>query len=338
MIQNSLLKMVTKEKLPGMIAAIIDNTGVIAISSAGVRNIKSDKALTDHDIVHIGSCTKAMTSTMLATLVSDSTLTWETTIIQVFPELKDSIHPDYHHVTIWQLVTHRAGIPANAKNWWMYNNREIKERRLEILKENLKNASSLKTGGYLYSNLGYMIAGCMAERLTGLSWESLMRKRLFSPLGMTSAGFGPTGITDKVNQPWGHNKSERNWQPPQFDNAEALGPAGRVHCTVEDWAKFLSLQLPRSKASILDSKHLDKLIDPIGEYAGGWIVVQRTWANGKALSHSGSNTMWFATVWVAPKLNRAFIVVTNSCDNNSGVLCDKMIGKLISIDQECQNN
>jgi CubicO group peptidase (beta-lactamase class C family) len=338
MIRNALVEMITKEKLPGMIAAITNAEGVVAVGSAGVRKAGSDKVLTDDNLVHIGSCTKAMTCLMLATLVADGTLTWKTTLIEVFPKLKNSIHPDYHHVTLWQLVTHHAGLPANAKDWWVHPKKEIKERRLVILKENLKNASIVKPGEYHYSNLGYMVAGCIAESLTGSTWESLMKKRLFGPLGMISAGFGPPGISNQIDQPWGHVKSEGSWQPKKFDNAEAHGPAGRVHCTLEDWAKFISLQLPRNKALILDRKHLDKLIDSSSNYAGGWIVVQRPWAKGKALSHSGSNKMWYATVWVAPKLNRGFIVATNSCDKNSPAICDKMIGKLIEIDRKTQTH
>jgi hypothetical protein len=43
--------------------------------------------------------------------------------------------------------------------------------------------------------------------------------------------------------------------------------------------------------------------------------------------------MWYALVWVAPKLDRAFLVATNSRDDNSHPKCDQMIGKLIQIDQ-----
>ena len=62
--------------------------------------------------MHIGSNTKAMTSTMLAILVRDGVFAggWNTTIAGVFPELLDHIHPDHHRVTLWQLVTMTAGI------------------------------------------------------------------------------------------------------------------------------------------------------------------------------------------------------------------------------------
>lgn len=241
-IHITLKQMVAKEKIPGMIAAICDADGVLSIGSVGVRKEGAKAAFAKDDVVHIGSCTKALTSMMLATLVADGTMTWNTTLIEVFPEYMNNVHAGYHNVTLWELITHRAGIPENAIDWWVHTNRPIKERRLAILAENLKKASEVSRGEYHYSNLGYLVAGCMAEKLSGSTWESLMQERVFNPLSMTSAGFGPPGAASQVDQPWGHIKSESQdrWQPMQHDNAEALGPAGRVHCTMEDWAKFVS--------------------------------------------------------------------------------------------------
>ncbi|NOX98289.1 MAG: beta-lactamase family protein [Verrucomicrobia bacterium] len=334
LIREALVNVVNREKLPGMIAAIANADGVMAIGSAGVRKEGSNVAITDSDLFHIGSCTKAMTATLLAQFVDEGVITWDTTLIDVFPEYRIKIHPDYYKVTLWQLLTHRAGVPANAKDWWVHQKMELKARRQTIMLENLKEARSEKPGQFLYSNLGYMIAGSMAEKLSGTRWETLMKNYLFTPLKMDSVGFGPPGTKWKADQPWGHVKSAGKWQAKQFDNAEPLGPAGRVHCSIEDWAKFIALQLPGKNKPILDRKSLDRLIDSDDDYAAGWMVGERSWAKGITLTHSGSNTMWYAVVWVAPKLNRAFIVATNSMDEKSAAICDKMIGELISIDNE----
>ncbi|VGO17142.1 D-alanyl-D-alanine carboxypeptidase [Pontiella desulfatans] len=332
-IEVSLKGIIERENLPGMVAAIASSEGIVAIGAAGVRKDGSREEFTQNDVIHLGSCTKAMTSTLLATFVADGTITWETTLIEVMPELRKRIHPDYHNVTVWQLLTHRAGVPVNAKDWWAHPEMKLEKRRVEILKDSLEDAPKAKKGEYLYSNLGYMIAACMVEQKTGDTWEELIEERLFKPLDMDSAGFGPPGKRGRKDQPWGHNKSGKKWSAMQSDNAEALGPAGRVHCSVEDWAKFIALQLPNGKGQELSfgREHLKKLITPVGDYAGGWIVAKRSWGNGVVLTHSGSNTMWYATVWVASQLDRAFIVVTNSCDEDSHAICDKMIGELIRI-------
>jgi CubicO group peptidase (beta-lactamase class C family) len=58
--------------------------------------------------------------------------------------------------------------------------------------------------GYRYSNVGYAVAACIAESITGQAWEDLMRTQLFEPLGLTSAGFGSPGSPGVRDQPWGH--------------------------------------------------------------------------------------------------------------------------------------
>ena len=338
-IHQLLTKIVADEKAPGMIAAIISSDGVLSISSAGVRKVGSGIPITSNDLVHLGSCTKAMTSTMIATLVAEGKLSWDTKLIDAIPELKQEIHSDYHKITLWHLLTHHAGIPKNVPDWDDFSSKEIKERRLAMLIDNLQGSASYKLDEFHYSNFGYMIAACMAEQTTGLSWESLMQKRLFDPLDMTTAGFGAPNTPNKIDQPWGHEKVWYwyKWKSDQTDNPEALGPAGMVHCSIEDWTKFLSLQLTEEN-SILDKEYLNKLIEPVGGhfYAGGWGVankIDQPWAKGIVLSHSGSNGIWYCSVMVAPKLNRAYIVVTNSRDFGiTEDLCGQMLSKLVRMD------
>ena len=333
-IRNMLNEIITQENMPGMIAAIISSKGIIAIGSAGIRKEGSSEKLTENDAVHIGSCGKAMISTMLATLVAEKILSWETRLIEAMPDLKDSIHPDYHNVTIWQLITHRSGFPGNA-NWGAHRDMKLNERRIKIIKDALQARPVYKQGEFHYSNLGYVTVACMAERITGLTWEQLMKDRLFNPLDMDSAGFGPPGTPGKIDQPWGHVKPGDNWQPTQSDLPEAIGPAGLIHCNLKDWAKFLALQLPdgKNKTLSLDRKLLNKLITPTGGYAAGWEVSEQPWGKGIVLTHTGCNGRWCAKVIVAPGLDRAFIAVTNSFDTGFRIICDGVIREMIEIDR-----
>ena len=333
-VDRSIVKYLTgpveEDKSPGLIAAIIDEAGVRAAASAGVRKQGSSEELTVDDQVHIGSNTKAMTSTMLATLVEDGTFIngWETTISEVFPELVDEIHPDYRAVTLWQLVSHTGGMARNAQNWFTPS-------RYTIIQGALANPPAGPIGEFLYSNLGYMVAGAMAETLTGKSWETLMEERLFTPLGMYSAGFGAPNTPNEVDQPWGHKRDAGNsWVPSQIDNPVAVGPAGTVHVSIADWAKFIQLWFPNSEPKILDRETLDTLITPrSGYYAAGWYAVSRSWAADLALNHTGSNTYWFSNLWAAPNRERAYVAVTNSAESDldqTREMLDSIIGSLIN--------
>ena len=61
---------------------------------------------------------------------------------------------------------------------------------------------------YAYSNVGYTIAGAMAEKATGATWEDLVKREVFEPLELTGAGFGPPKSPDEtLEQPRGHRCS-----------------------------------------------------------------------------------------------------------------------------------
>ncbi|MDD9942425.1 MAG: hypothetical protein OXU20_15410 [Myxococcales bacterium] len=64
-------------------------------------------------------------------------------------------------------------------------------------------------------------------------------------------------------------------------------------------------------------------------YAYGWLVLERPWAKGTALAHDGSNTMFYATAWLAPELGRAYVAVTNQGDAAAPVGTDAAIGLLL---------
>ena len=327
-LDQSIIKYLTgpveEGKSPGLIAAIIDEEGVQALASAGVRRQGSPEELTVDDLMQIGSITKAMTSTMLATLVADGTFVngWETTIAQVFPELYYEMHPDYRAVTLWQLVRHVGGVPDDVPAWWTsHPTLPMVARRYRILRENLADPPGSPIGVFSYSNAGYMVAAAMAEKLTGQSWETLMGERLFAPLGMSSAGFGVPGTRGEADQPWNHHRDSAGmWRPIQLDYGTPLAPAGNVYTSLEDLAKFIALQFLNKRPVILNREQLDELLIPIpGNYGGaaGWVVSHRLEGDRTVMwlftqGGGGPCCGYRAVVRAVPSRGRAYIAVANS--------------------------
>lgn len=325
---------VIQGKAPAMWAAIINENGIEAIAAAGVRKRGSPEKATVDDQFHIGSLTKAMTSVLLARLVANGAFAngWNTTIVEVFPKLEGKMHASYRTVTLDELVRHRSGLASNAANWRAYRDRDIKKRRFRHLKKNLRKRPAADRGEFLYSNLGYMIAGAMAEQVTSKSWEELMREHVFGPLGMGGTGFGVPGTRGEVDEPWGHRRSETgNWKAIQHDNEPSLGPAGTVHLTLGDYAKFARLWFESVEPEILTRAQLEELAAPHeGNYAAGWYSVRRDWGRGNVLTHAGSNTYWRAVVWLAPVTGKAYIAAANATNDETPGILDGIIWKLIN--------
>ena len=184
---------------------------------------------------------------------------------------------------------------------------DVEALRLRAVREELaKKPQSTPGSKYAYSNLGYIIAGAVVEKITGQSWERAIADEVFEPLQMKSAGFGGTGTPGQIDQPWPHTDDGKPTAEngPDMDNPPVMGPAGRIHCSIQDWAKFVQDQLrgARGEPALLKPESYQKLQTPPfgGDYALGWIVVQRGWGGGKVSQSRGDNTMNFANVWVAP--------------------------------------
>jgi CubicO group peptidase (beta-lactamase class C family) len=345
---DSLLGPIIKSHdIPGMTAAIVEHDRIVAIGAAGVRRRGSANAVTLRDTFHLGSCTKAMTATMIASLVEQGLLDWSTTVSQAFPELTQRMDPRWRSATLQQLLTHRSGAPADLnagglwQRLWAHADRPPVEQRRELVEAVLTEPPAAEPGtAYIYSNAGYAIAGAMAESVTKIPWEQLMRSRIFEPLGMTSAGFGPPGDQEWPDEPRGHRPDGEPIEPGMHaDNPAAIGPAGTVHCTISDWARFvaLHLQAARGDARLLKLESFTRLHAPPQaddeQYAMGWLIRNREWANdgdgGGVLTHNGSNTMWFCVTWIAPEKDFAVLVMCNQGGEAAARSCDDAAWTLI---------
>lgn len=345
---------VAKFDVPGMGVVVVRGDRVVAAGAAGVRRRGDEAAITIEDKFHLGSDTKAMTATLCAMLVEQGVLTWDTTVGQVFADDVPEMDPAWNKVTLRDLLVNRGGAPGDVHPvlWALLRTRSMSpiEARKMLLKGILKQPPAAGPGEkFIYSNAGFAIAGHMAEQAAGKPWEQLMTQRIFKPLGMDSAGFGAPGTPGMsgdvahLDQPRGHTAGGQPVEPgPKADNPTAIAPAGRVHCTLGDWAKFVAWHLRGERAEapgkLLTAESFKALHEPVGDYAMGWIVTRRPWAGpgGRTLTHSGSNTVWFSVVWMAPDKGEGFAVlvgcnqggdkVARACDAAAGAMIQKFGG------------
>jgi CubicO group peptidase (beta-lactamase class C family) len=249
-------------------------------------------------------------------------------------------------VTIEMLLSHHGGAPADVpSDIWadMWKPGVVADQRKAAVQAMLARPPETPPGTkFVYANAGYMMAGAALEQASGVAWETMITDRLFSPLGMSSCGFGPSATPpNAVDQPWGHSVSATGKVTPVApgpggDNPPSLGPAGTVHCSLVDWAKFLHVHLKgaRGEPTLVSHESIVKLQTPWpgGDYALGWSVTTRSWAggDGTVLTHSGSNTMNYATVWIAPAKNAILVAVTNRGDDAASKGVDDAFGPMIS--------
>jgi len=322
--------------LPALAVVVVKDGKICERAATGVRKYGETTSVTTNDLFHIGSCTKSMTATLTAILIEEGKVRWDTTIAEVFPELEGKMDKQYEPVTIEQLLHHRGGVPgvppaAAWKQAWAEKGSPTEQRR-EFIEAVLAQPPETPPGTKMvYSNQGYAIVGAMLEKITGQPYEALITEKLFKPLHMDSAGFGSPGSAGQADQPWGHIHKLFMTIPVQVDNPPAIAPAGRVHCSLDDLARFAMLHLQTSTNVLLKPETLARLHalppdakvgSPGDNYACGWVVLERGWAGGTALMHNGSNTMWYIVMWLAPEKNFAVIAATNIAGPGAEQACD----------------
>jgi CubicO group peptidase (beta-lactamase class C family) len=333
-ISKELAPLLTSPTVPSLAAAVVVDGELAAYGATGIRKRGAEEAVSLQDKYHLGSCTKSMTATLAAILVEKGHLDWHTKASDVFADM--AIHTDYADVTLKQLLSNTGGCPETIEPelWgalWKARG-TYPEQRMKLVRGILSQPAVYPPGqGYTYSNAGFSIAGAMMETVMKKPFEQLMREELFEPLGMDSVGFGAPGKNGTVDQPYGHNPDPVDPEP-KGDNPPAIAPAGRVHASILDFARYARFHLGAGDGSLLSKETLDFLhttVPPSADYALGWTVTERDWAGGVALTHAGSNTMFFAVIWLAPAENFAAVSACNSGVDEGFQHCDNAIRFLI---------
>lgn len=308
---------------------------VIAEAVVGSRKQGSDIPVTINDQWHHGSITKSMTATMLAHLVTDGKIAWNSPLFEILPVLKETSHPEWQSATLHHLLTHTSGLPANfsarVSLRWPKTRKKTRELRKAAIIDSLRNPPVTQPGEtFTYSNVGYTMVGMIAEELTEKPWEDLIEEYVFEPLQLETAGFGPPVAGPDLTQPWGHARRFilRIPQDPALraDNTPIIGPAGIVHMSMADLAQYgwahlqPEIELTDADDSVSGGESKLRLAKDVictlhtptlKNYGYGWIRKKYTEVGGDVIWHNGSNTMWYSQLMLIPSRRAVVVLVSN---------------------------
>lgn len=352
-LQQRLAKACEDNKLPAIWAGRfrVDGTKVAAV--AGVRKWGDAEAAELNDVVHLGSCTKAMAAVIVGQLCSEGKLTLHATLADVVPGLKELQSSEVGKITVYQLLQHRSGLMANTN--YHHFDHASPESAMEARRQLLIWLCEQKLAGvgeFRYSNIGYTVLGHIAESIEGETWEALAKRRIFDRLGMTTASFGPVGIPDESNgetlphRAWGHvepsglsafasllsQEKAEPFDPVHLDNSRCMSPAGRAHMSLDDWSKFVILfckadgnsSLGISKEVWDEFLRMPETEDKHQKYMSGWIAYDSPAFQGKGLFHNGSNTSWYCYALASSERQQCVLVAINAASESAQKIADEI--------------
>lgn len=168
--------LVASGEVPGLSIAVVYKDEVVYLGGFGVREEGQSGAVDGDTVFQIASFSKPLSSTVVASLVSDELVSWDSLISDLDPAFK--LHEPYptEQVTVRDLFAHRSGLSDNAGNdlEGLGFDRDTILHRLRYLKP----ASSFRSA-YAYSNFGLTEGAVAAAKPTGKPWEEVSNERLY---------------------------------------------------------------------------------------------------------------------------------------------------------------
>ena len=326
-------------KFPGMGIGVIKDGKVMMSEGFGYKDIEKKTKITGDTQFGIASCSKSFTATLIGMLVDRGLLGWEQPIREYLPDFRMYDPHATELCSIKDMLCHRTGLGGYDAPWFGANieSREVLWERLRYMKPSAPFRSQIQ-----YSNIIYTIAGHIAERLTGKTYEQLLKEMIFEPLGMTRSNATMEQMLadgDHATPYWQGKDTtlsgaELYWKSSEGPykikswNTDLGAPAAGINSTVNDMLKWLQFQLDDGIVNgerlisheSMEEIHLQHVryhlwqwrfdeVPPMGGYALGWYndVYRGHYLYWHLGEIEGYGTMQF----VLPRDNLGIVVFNN---------------------------
>ncbi|MFN3918591.1 MAG: serine hydrolase [Flavobacteriales bacterium] len=323
-----------KWDVPGISVAVVKNDSVVFAKAYGVKDVNDKKSQVDaNTLFSIASNTKVFTATALGMLVDEGKINWDDKVVDYLPYFK--LYNPYvtESMTIRDLLSHRAGLATFSGDLIWYGSTHSREEVVRRAKF-LKPVSEFRTE-FGYSNIMYLAAGMVVEKVSGKTWDDFVTEHILKPLNMnrTITTFSQLGKAENVALP--HNTIDDKNVPINYVNWDNIAPAGSIFSSVNDMASWLKLWLNKGSVNgtqILSEDriyemwhpHMAKPVSKLSRsfwpsrhftfYGLGWESFD--YQGLQIVTHSGGYDGMASRTVLIPEKNMGFVFLSN---NNNGL-------------------
>jgi CubicO group peptidase (beta-lactamase class C family) len=325
--------------VPGMTVAIVEQGRPSEIRSYGVRKLGDPAKVDEHTLFAIGSTTKAFTTALLAMLVDEGKLTWDTKVADALPGFK--MYDPYvsSEMTVRDIVTHRSGLGPGAGDLLFFPPTSFTRAEIIHKLRFIKPVTSFRSA-FAYDNLLYIVAGEVIATVEKSSWEEVVRKRILAPLQMnetTVTSVLPAG----ANRAWPHARVSTDVRGlgqmsalAEVTTVDVAAAAGALNSNGAEIARWLELQLnsgrdEKTNTRLFSEAQAREMWTPqtllptapavkglelarahFRAYALGWSVGE--YRGQMTVSHAGGVPGMVTLFTIVPEKHVAFALFTNA--------------------------
>jgi CubicO group peptidase (beta-lactamase class C family) len=306
-------------QVPGVAVAVLHGNETLLVEGYGRRDVEAGLPVTADTQFSIGSITKTLTAAGLGLLVDERRLDWAKPVRHYIPEflLYDAVATE--RVTVRDLLCHHWGLPRHD---WLWKPGDLSREQMLAALSHLEPSHDIRTR-FQYQNLGYLVAGMVAERITGLTWEDFTRARLTEKLRM-QVSFTAEDLAAELGAavPYAMDGNTRV-RVPRWPLS--VTPAGGINASISSVANWLRLLVDRGRfgdEELLSVATLEEMQTPlvhmlcsefseIGHIHYGLGFASYCYRGERVVSHDGSWIGWGALMGLVPERGIAVAVLTN---------------------------
>ncbi|MBD2699948.1 beta-lactamase family protein [Spirosoma sp. BT702] len=310
---DSLMQATTKPNLPGAALLVEIDGKVIYQHGSGLSNVAQKKGISPTTNFRMASVTKQFTAMSILLLEKEGKLSLDDPLIRFFPELNVQVA---RKVQIQNLLTHSSGILDYES---LMSPKQTKQLLDEDVLNLLKDRDSLyfEPGSqFRYSNSGYCLLALLIERVSGDTYATFLRERIFKPLQMNQSVIYEAG-KPIANRAMGYRKKGKIFAFSDQSLTSATKGDGGVYTSLTDYQKWINAlrnnTLLELKA-ILNRTKQTISTNPGSYYAAGWFFRQ---PNNPVLFHSGSTSGFNNFVVSIPDKKFLMAYFSNKADNKA---------------------
>ena len=335
-------------RLPGLAVGVIEDGEIVYVRTAGELVAGSGQPITPDTLFKIASNSKAMTASVLARLVDAGKLRWDDPVVKHLPQFR--MHDPWvtREMQVRDLLIHNSGLPQGGGDLmlWPEPNRYTRADIIAGL-AHIKPAYSFRSG-YAYDNLLYVVAGEVAAAAGGASYEELVRREIFAPLGLSRCRVGAFDRNEvgDVAQPHAY----RDGRAVVANADDALVPAitsaaaGGIRCSLGDmlqWARNWLLPDTRQPAWLSPVQRSEmwqprtpmpisarrRAWDNTHAYAYGYGFRMADVDGAWTVSHTGTLSGMYSVMTLLPDKRSGFVVLMNGDGDEARTVLNEVLVK-----------
>jgi CubicO group peptidase (beta-lactamase class C family) len=291
--------------VPGASVLVLHEGMPVIRRAFGMADLEQETVTTTATNYRLASVTKQFTAAAVLMLMEEGALSLDAPLREWLPSLPERAAG----ATLRQLLTHTSGIIDYEDLVPPGRTAQLQDLDVLRLLESEPRTYFAPGSAYRYSNGGYALLALVVERVSGKSFATFLRGRIFGPLGMSGTVAHREGVSMMAHRAYGYSWVDGGWRRTDQSLTSAVLGDGGVYSSIEDLAKWdaalydgrllrpETLQLAFAPATATD--------DPATRYGFGWRIT------GESLWHSGESIGFRNVIVRWPRCRLTVVILTN---------------------------